>query len=55
MADSRWEGKKTQDKELLKGIKAGKLHVGLHGKKLKESMHWLKHREGQKMPGCYLK
>lgn len=35
MADADGRDKKTQDKELRKGIKSGKLHVVLHGKKLK--------------------
>jgi bifunctional non-homologous end joining protein LigD len=34
-ADADGKDKKTQDKELLKGIDSGKLHVVLHGKKLK--------------------
>ncbi|MFO7670171.1 MAG: DNA ligase D [Bacteroidales bacterium] len=33
--DPDGKGKKAQDKELQKGIPAGKLHVVLHGKKLK--------------------
>lgn len=34
-ADSAGQDKKAQDKALLKGIKAGKLHFVLHGKKVK--------------------
>lgn len=34
-ADSVGKDKKAQDKELLKGIKAGKLHIIMYGKKLK--------------------
>src|SRR5205085_12306182 len=34
-AGANGEDKKTQDKELRKGIHAGKLHFVLHGKKLK--------------------
>ncbi|HUM46060.1 MAG TPA: DNA ligase D [Chitinophagales bacterium] len=34
-ADADGKDKKTQDKELRKGLAAGKLHVVLHGKKLK--------------------
>ncbi len=35
MADSDGKNKKEQEKELLKGIKAGKLHFVMHGKKMK--------------------
>lgn len=35
LADAGGKDKKAQDKELRKGIPAGKLHVVLHGKKLK--------------------
>jgi bifunctional non-homologous end joining protein LigD len=35
LADAEGKDKKTQDKELIKGIAKGKLHVVLHGKKLK--------------------
>ena len=34
-ADATGKDKKTQDKELRKGIRSGKLHFVLHGKKLK--------------------
>ena len=35
LADANGKDKKTQDKELRKGIYSGKLHIVLHGKKLK--------------------
>lgn len=35
LADATGKDKKTQDKELRKGIQSGKLHFVLHGKKLK--------------------
>jgi bifunctional non-homologous end joining protein LigD len=35
LADAEGQDKKTQDKALLKDLKAGKLHVILHGKKVK--------------------
>jgi len=35
IAGANGKDKKTQDKELAEGIKAGKLHFVLHGKKLK--------------------
>lgn len=35
LAKADGKDKKTQDKELLKGVQAGKLHIVLHGKKLK--------------------
>lgn len=35
LADAESKDKKAQDKELLKGIESGKLHVILHGQKLK--------------------
>jgi bifunctional non-homologous end joining protein LigD len=35
LADANGKDKKTQDKELRKGIYSGKLHFALHGKKLK--------------------
>ncbi len=35
LADANGKDKKTQDKELQKGIQKGKLHFVLHGKKLK--------------------
>jgi bifunctional non-homologous end joining protein LigD len=38
LADARGMDKKSQDKELRKGIYAGKIHFVLHGKKLKENM-----------------
>jgi len=35
LADANGKDKKTQDKELRNGINSGKLHIVLHGKKLK--------------------
>ena len=35
LADANGKDKKSQDKELRKGIHSGKLHIVLHGKKLK--------------------
>ena len=35
LADANGKDKKTQDKELRNGINSGKLHIELHGKKLK--------------------
>ncbi len=35
LADAKGKDKKTQDKELQKGISSGKLHFVIHGKKLK--------------------
>ncbi len=42
MAESDGKDKKVQDKELRKGIHAGKLHIVLHGKKLKGEFAFVK-------------
>ena len=48
LADADGKDKKTQDKELQKGINAGKLHVVLHGKKLKGEYALIKtHGKGE--------